>query len=244
MLQQRNASITPQPFPFTDAASHAISPSCMNDPVLIFFVALAAFISYRLFSVLGTRGGHEPRKDADPGMRTADTPAVKRDPENDDDTDRVPTQLPAWAETVREHYPGFEPSHFLDGARSAYEMIVQAFARGELEQVRSYVDAEVLKAFEVAVDGRRQADQIMDVTFVGIERSEVEDVSVHPGRLDVTVAFRSDQIRVVRDKDGEIVDGDPNRIDLVRDRWTFSRPVQSADPNWTLTATHAAPAAT
>lgn len=212
----------------------------MNDPVLIFFVALAAFLSYRLFSVLGTRGGHEPKDAERPVPPSPERKEAKAEDAVEDAAPRERDAVPAWAQTVREHYPSFDPGHFLEGARSAYEMIVQAFARGDLDEVQPFVDPEVLKAFEVAVDGRGQAGQVMDVTFVGIERSEVEDVEVHPSRLDVTVAFRSDQIRVVRNEAGEVVDGDPNRIDLVRDRWTFSRPTASDDPNWTLTATHAA----
>jgi predicted lipid-binding transport protein (Tim44 family) len=49
--------------------------------------------------------------------------------------------------------------------------------------------------------------------------------------------FASNQVRVSRDKDGNVVEGDPSRIDLVRDRWTFSRKTASSDPNWVLVAT-------
>ncbi|MEM9232852.1 MAG: Tim44/TimA family putative adaptor protein [Pseudomonadota bacterium] len=214
----------------------------MNDPVLIFFVALAAFLSYRLFSVLGTKGGHEP-KDADAERVRA---SISGNDNAEADSDRAETDplprapLPAWAETVTQHYPAFEHERFLDGAKSAYEMIVQSFARGELGKIRDYVDPAVMKTFEVAVDGRQNAGQTMDVTFVGIEKADVVSAELRSNHIEVVVDFKSDQIRMVRDADGNIVDGDPNRIDLVRDRWTFSRPAHSTDPNWILTATDGA----
>lgn len=209
----------------------------MNDPVLIFFVALAAFLSYRLFSVLGSRGGHEPKDGervqaplsgadrAEAGQAQPEAPRRPQEP------------LPAWAETVTEHYPGFDHTQFLDGAKAAYEMIVQGFARGDLEKIRPFVDPSVFKTFEIAVEGRRNAGQTMDVTFVGIDKVEVVNASLQSRHVEVVLDFKSDQIRVVRDGNGEIVEGDPNRIDLVRDRWTFCRPLGSTDPNWTLTAT-------
>ncbi len=205
----------------------------MLDPMLIFFVVLAAVLSYRLFMVLGTRGGHEPEE------REAYSP--RRDPQNDEAAERAPRvdrgPVPAWVHTVRESYPEFDPDHFLSGAKAAYEMIVTAFAKGDLTEVRPFLDAQVMKAFEIAVEGRQNAGQSMDVTFVGIEKAEVIRAEEMADRVEVTVAFQSDQTRVVRDANGKIVDGDPNRIDLVRDHWTFSRAKSSRDPNWVLLAT-------
>jgi predicted lipid-binding transport protein (Tim44 family) len=211
----------------------------MDDPMLIFFAALAAFLSYRLFTVLGTKGGHEPEEQevARPRNPATDLPLDDEQPM----VERGP--VPPWAETVRAHYPGFDHRGFVEGAKSAYEMIILAFAQGDFERIRAYVDPQVMKAFEVAVDGRRNAGQTMDVTLVGIERAEVIDARVQSEHVEVTVEFQSDQIRVTRDSEGELVDGDPNRIDLVRDRWTFARPLSSTDPNWTLVATDSAAAA-
>ncbi|MEM9989666.1 MAG: calcium-binding protein, partial [Pseudomonadota bacterium] len=104
----------------------------MFDPTLLFFIGLAGFLSYRLFTVLGTRGGHEP-EDADRYTPMAPRPAEA------DNTPRPPeakadeTPAEPWVLTVRENYPGFEPKEFIEGAKSAYEMIVQGYASGELK---------------------------------------------------------------------------------------------------------------
>lgn len=211
----------------------------MTDPVLILFIALAGFLTYKLFSVLGTRGGHEP-SDAEraAAARAARGPATDEQPTAQPVKSDKP--LPPWAQTVAEHYPAFDPDEFLTGARAAYEMIVQAYAKGDLGEVRRFIDPDVLRTFEVAVDGRRGHKQTMEVTFVGIESADVVESRVVHDQVEVEVAFKSDQIRVVRDAEGEIIDGDPNRIDLVRDQWTFARPTSSQDPNWTLVATDGA----
>lgn len=207
----------------------------MNDPVLIFFVALAAFLSYRLFSVLGTKGGHDPRDNEAP--RPVPVPDAVADAADEVKTESHRKPDAPWVATVKADLPDFDAKHFVEGAKSAYEMIVTAYANGDLGDIKPYIDSDVFGAFDAAVASRAEAGQTMDVTFVGIESAEVENAKREGDRVKVTVSFRSDQIRVTRDDQGEVIDGDPNRIDLVRDRWTFARPAGSRDPNWILIAT-------
>lgn len=228
--------------------AHAVSNDSdfMNDPVLIFFVVIAAFLSYRLYTLLGSKGGHEPT-DAERERIGLPTGRPERDGQGTQEDEAVVAPrsdakpLPAWAETVRADYADFDPDEFVTGAKAAYEMIIEAFANGRLDDVRAYVDPDVMRTFEIAVRGRDNAQQTMEVTLVGIERAEVVEAKRQSAHLDVTVKFRSDQIRVTRNAEGDVIEGDPNRIDLVIDRWTFSRPLSSTDPNWTLTATEAEP---
>ena len=214
------------------------------DPTIIIFVALSAFLAYRLFSVLGTRGGHEPEEGERPSLAPVPTERTSEPAEEAPAPEAPRGPIPAWAEAIRKDDPDFDPRAFETGAKAAYEMIVTAFASGDLAEVAPYLDPAVRKAFEVAIDGRQGAGQTMEVTFVGIESASVTEAHRESEHHEVTVDFVSDQIRVTRDASGEVIDGDPNRIDLVRDRWTFARPADARDPNWTLVATDgAAPAA-
>ena len=209
------------------------------DPSIFIFIALTAFLSYRLFTVLGTKGGHEPDESERPVLAPVPNDGGSASEEAAEAAPMRVRPVPAWAEGIREDDPGFDAHAFQEGAKAAYEMIVTAFVRGDLSEVAPYIDPSVRKAFEVAIKGRENAGQAMDVEFVGVEAADVVRAERESAHHEVTVDFRSDQIRVTRDKSGEVIDGDPNRIDAVRDRWVFSRPVTSTDPNWTLIATNA-----
>ncbi|NHK28104.1 Tim44 domain-containing protein [Parvularcula flava] len=204
------------------------------DLTTIIFAALAGFICYRLYTVLGTRGGHEPDEQEEPPFAKQAEDVQATMPE--EPVSRTENE-PGWAEPIRDAWPDFRAGEFLYGAKSAYEMIVEAFAGDRLAEVKPYLDPGVYRAFEAAVKSRRDAGQTSELNFVGIENASFAGYNVENGMLRITVDFRSDQVRVLRDQNGEIIEGDPNRIDLVRDRWTFARPLKSRDPNWILVET-------
>lgn len=211
------------------------------DLTLIIFAALALFLSYRLFNVLGTRGGHEPEEHDRPVLRPVGANDTGHDADEALQQRPEPVtpqeELPAWAQTVRETAPRFEPKEFLEGAATAYEMVVQGFADGDLSSVRGFVDAEVLGSFEEAIAARVDAGQRVELTFVGIETPKVLSVERDADELRAEIEFRSEQVRAVRDAEGKVIEGSDEQVISVTDRWVFTRPVRSNDPNWTLVAT-------
>ena len=209
------------------------------DPVLLFFAGVAAFVIFRLISVMGTRTGHEQNHDLEAVQRAASARAseeLRDDPAADDDA-APPKPVSTNARVLRDADPQFDEAEFLGGARGAYEMIVEAFASGDLKSIRPYLNDSVYAAFKGAVTDRDAAGYTSDLKFVGIEHAAITESAVENDALVAIIEFTSNQVRVTRDKDGEVVDGDPNRIDLVKDRWKFSRKRNSNDPNWTLVAT-------
>ncbi len=207
------------------------------DPTLIVFIALTAFIAYRLYSVLGARTGEERQRDVE-GLQRARQPRQERDVEDPAETKAV-TMAPVStaAEPLRAADPAFDEKSFIEGARSAYELIVEAFASGDLKSIRRFLSPSVFEAFRSAVTARESAGHRSDLKFVGIDDAKIGASRVEDGNLVAVTDFRSNQVRTTYDKAGVVVDGDPARIDLVRDRWTFTKPVNSSDPNWTLVAT-------
>lgn len=207
------------------------------DPTLIVFIALTAFIAYRLYSVLGARTGEERQRDVE-GLQRARQPRQERDVEAPAEAKAV-TMAPvsAAAEPLRAADPSFDEKSFIEGARSAYELIVEAFASGDLKSIRRFLSPSVFEAFRSAVTARESAGHRSDLKFVGIDDAKIGASRVEDGNLVAVTDFRSNQVRTTYDKAGAVVDGDPARIDLVRDRWTFTKPVNSSDPNWTLVAT-------
>ncbi len=209
------------------------------DPVLLFFAGLTAFILFRLMSVMGTRSGHEQRHDLD-GLQAKAAASQRQadDAEGDQQGDEAaPTPVSTNARVLREADPAFDESEYLDGARAAYEMIVEAFASGDLRSIRAYLSDSVYDAFRGAVVAREEAGQSADLKFIGVDHAAIVDSQVDQDRMRAVTEFTSNQVRVTRDKDGNVVDGDPNRIELVKDRWTFSKKRSSRDPNWILVAT-------
>lgn len=211
------------------------------DPVLLFFIGVAGFVLFRLFSVLGTRTGHEARHEADPRPRSSgdENAAARADTTADDAEDAPVVPVSTNARVLREADARFDEGEYLSGARLAYEMIVEAFASGDLKSIRAFLGDSVYDAFKQAVVAREEAGHAADVKFVGIEHAAIVDADVDDDWMTAVTEFTSNQVRVTRDKEGEIVDGDPNRIELVKDRWTFAKKRSSRDPNWTLIATGA-----
>ncbi len=212
------------------------------DPVLLFFIGVAGFVLFRLFSVLGTRTGHEARHEIDARLqrRAEDDVSAEPDRAEEDEAGEPVRAVSTNARVLREADADFDENQYLAGARMAYEMIVEAFASGDLKSIRAFLGDSVYDAFKQAVISREKAEHAADVKFVGIEHAAIVDAAVDEEWMTAVTEFTSNQVRVTRDKDGNVIDGDPNRIDLVRDRWTFARKRASRDPNWMLIATGAA----
>jgi predicted lipid-binding transport protein (Tim44 family) len=207
------------------------------DPTLIIFIALSAFIAYRLYSVLGARTGEERQRDVEGLQRAKTQPDVRA---SDDETPATPKPLPpvtAAAEPLRAADETFDERAFLEGARGAYELIVEAFAAGDLKSIRRFLSPSVFEAFRAAVAAREAAGHRADLKFVGIEDAKIASSRVEDGAMIAVTNFTSNQVRATYDKNGVIIDGDAARIDYVKDLWTFSRPVNASDPNWMLIAT-------
>jgi predicted lipid-binding transport protein (Tim44 family) len=134
----------------------------------------------------------------------------------------------------------FDPRHFLSGARSAYEMIVLAFANGDRRALKDLLSAEVYESFETAIKDREKLEQKTETRFVSIDKAELVGAEARDRAAQLTVRFVSQMVSVTRDKAGTIVDGNPDKVTDITDVWTFARDVTSRDPNWKLVGTGSA----
>jgi len=136
----------------------------------------------------------------------------------------------------------FHPAEFIAGAKSAYEIIVMAFANGDRQTLKSLLADPVYKRFEHAIEQREKQNLTVESEFIGVERADFLDVSLKDRVAKITIKFISDLVSITRNEDGNVVEGDPTKIKRVTDVWTFSRDVGSSDPNWKLVGTAAATA--
>ena len=211
---------------------------------LIVLAGIAVFLILRLRSVLGSREGFEK-----PSLPVGDEarPTPRRNFEvidggpDQDITDHVPEGSPAAVAlaSMKKADPAFNVGEFLHGARAAYEMILMAFERGEIETVKPYVSDQVYATFADVIESRRREGLTVQSTFVGIRELSLADATFDQGSGEgaVTVRFTGELTSVVRDAAGQIVEGNPNEIRRQRDVWTFARIMGSNDPNWQLVAT-------
>lgn len=216
---------------------------------ILIFAMIAAFVFFRLRSVLGRRTGNERRpQDAFSGQMERETareanvvtlPEREREREAAAIAEKIAgTPLEAGLTQIKLADREFDPAKFVAGARAAFEMIVTAFAAGNLGKVKAFLGREVYENFAEAVASRQRAQQTAETTVVGIKASDIVEARMDGRTAFVTIKFISEQINVVRDKAGEVAEGDPNLVSGVTDVWIFSRDTRSRDPNWTLVETH------
>jgi predicted lipid-binding transport protein (Tim44 family) len=136
--------------------------------------------------------------------------------------------------------PSFDPEQFLEGAKSAYEMIVMAFAGGNKRSLRQLLGEDVYDGFIGAIDEREERGETVDSSFIGIDKADIIEAERKRKSAQVTVKFVSQLITATTDKKGKVIDGDPKKVREVTDIWTFARDITSRDPNWKLVATEAA----
>ena len=240
----------------------------MFDIYTIIFLALAVFIFIRLRSVLGQRTGRE-RPPYDPYSRrdAAKAPNTPTDKVVNFPGTTEPAPVPApvepidpdapvparWAgvaevgsavanglDAIAAQEPGFDVKHFVTGARSAYEMIVVAFAEGDRAALKDLLAKDVFDGFASAITERDQRGEKMETRFVSVDKAEIIEAMVKGRTAQITMKFVSQLISVTRSKAGAVIDGDPEVVADVTDVWTFSRDLGARDPNWKLVATEAA----
>ena len=131
----------------------------------------------------------------------------------------------------------FRDKDFLKGARTAFEMVLEAFAAGDVKTLKTLLDGPVYERFAAAIREREKAGHTLESTLVGIEKSEILAAEVQDRHADITVKFVTTQVHATRDASGEIVEGDANAVAPVTDIWTFRRDIRSSNPNWVLVAT-------
>jgi predicted lipid-binding transport protein (Tim44 family) len=230
------------------------------DIYTIIFLALAVFIFLRLRSVLGQRTGRE-RPPYDPysarDVRTSPNDkvvalpgripdAAQKSAEPAEPAERWKgiaesgTALAAGLDAIVREDKSFDAKHFLTGARAAYEMIVMAFAAGDRRQLKNLLGREVYDGFDAAISERERNGHTVETRFVSIDAADITNAEQRGKTAQITVRFVSQLVSVTRDRDGNVIDGSPDKVTDVTDVWTFSRDVSSRDPNWKLVATEAA----
>ena len=214
---------------------------------IVLLAMVAAFLGLRLYSVLGKRSGHEQEhmpRNIEP--RANDRRAL------DDAKPHVPDIVPAPAGAPNMVYDStsesgmreilsadrnFDVGRFVEGAQAAYGMILEAFWKGDKEELKSLCDDDVYESFAEVIDAREKRGEILENQLVRIDSARISAADYRRPVARITVQFDADIAAVVKDKKGNLIGGSLSDAAETHDVWTFSRDLSSANPNWLLDET-------
>jgi predicted lipid-binding transport protein (Tim44 family) len=211
---------------------------------IVILALVALFIGLRLYSVLGERTGHEQPilKPADPEAEARmQPPATARatarpTPVEPDELAYLPMAGPG-VRALLAADPSFDVGRFLEGSKSAYQLILEAFWKGDIDAIRPFVDDHVHETFAAAIKQRTKDGLVLDNRLIAIDQAVIAGAEVDRGLALVTVRFEADIAAVTRNAAGQVVAGSMSDAIQTRDRWTFRRNIASRDPNWLLVET-------
>jgi len=185
---------------------------------IILLAMIAGFIILRLRNILGKKTGHEGKSTSvfDEKDYNQFKLQVKNKP------------------IIKEDLEDTEKKQFLKGAEIAYESILTSFAKGEKEKLKKLLTKDIFESFDQAIDYRNKENIKSELTFIGFKESKVEKFEKIKDEYFSTVKIVCEIISVKKDKNENIIEGDPDKIKIVTDYWKFSKNVTNKNPNWFL----------
>lgn len=225
------------------------------DFMTFFFIVVSAIVFFQLNNVLGRRSGNErpPEKrnnnqDSNSNTELNDNNVVTLPTKGRSETLEMKYQIiddfiekgtPINDElrNILDHDQSFDPKEFQGGAKIAYEMIVMSFADGDRKTLKNLLSREVYESFAAALNERDARSEVIKSSFVGIEKVNITGAEIKNDEALLNLRITSQLISATYDKNGEIIDGDPEAVSEVVDLWTFAKNIKSKNPNWKLVGT-------
>ena len=194
---------------------------------IIIFAIIAIFLVYRLKSILGqnSEGNKQNNK-------------IDLDKKHFSNVVNLGNKkLNTNKDTISSVDPSFNEKEFLQGAQNFFQMVINCFVKGDLKDVVNFIDDRLIKNFQSVINERLVDEETLKIDVVNINSIEIKDVKTLKNFLRVSVLFETEQIKVLKDNKGKIIDGDQKNTILVRDLWTFEKKIKSKDINWKLVET-------
>lgn len=216
---------------------------------LIFLTVLVAFIVARLYSVFGSNGENKNirvvfkslDKDLDKDLEKKLVENITQVVQEGKDIDSLATVVNIESLNDKEKalasVPNFNKANFLRSACRVFEMILQAFNSGNIENIRGLVSKKIWDAFSSVLAERKENNMTSEVDFICFDKTEIKDVKLLKNSVKVVVEFISEQVNILKNDKGEVIEGDENFVQKITDVWTFERSLNAKSNNWTLVST-------
>ncbi len=197
---------------------------------IIIFAVIAIFLVYRLKNILGQNSeGNEQNNQIDIGKKEFSN-VVKL---GNLDIDKTKANK----SSISKIDPTFNEDEFLKGAQNFFQMVINSFVKGDLQDIVKYIDDKLVKNFKSVIDERLKEGESLKIEILKVKSIKIKDVKELKISLRLSVLFETEQIKVLNDKTGKVIDGDPKKSILVKDLWTFEKEIKSKDINWKLVET-------
>ena len=215
--------------------------SAYLDIIILLFVVVMVFA--KLKNLLGTRPENETEISKESAAKIFDILMQehnKRHPQAEKGGEELKADESGLSESEKNlrAIPGFNRNKFLNGAKKAFEIIVTSFAKGDVDTLENLVGKTLLKKFKDIIARRKEEGISAETDFIGFNEAISTDAKITKSNLaKISVKFVSEQVNILRDKNGEVLEGDENFIQSITDVWTFERGLNATTPNWLLVST-------
>jgi len=216
---------------------------------IIILALIAGFVLLRLRSILGDKVGNDHPQyfnkpivlpDKQEPIVQLDEKSLKAKPPVETDAyfaGLAPGAVTDALVAIKAKDPTFVATHFLEGAKAAFEMVFDAFTKGDKPTLNMLLADRIFQDFSKEIDARAGAENKTEHTLVSVAAKDIIHASLEGNMAHLTVHFTSEQMTVVRDSKGTIVEGNPSDIHTIENDWTFERDVTSKSPNWKVIET-------
>ena len=197
---------------------------------ILIFGVIAVFLILRLKNILGTKTDINDQNvnNKETSKNFSNIIPLKTNKNNSSSGD---------VEKILKVDPKFNVDDFLFGSTTFFKMVLESFAKGEIDNIAEYLKASVLKSFKSAINERIKEKETEIIELISIKKNEIRSVNITKTSIKISVFFETLQIRALMNKDSKVIDGDKDNEILVKDEWVFERKINSDNPNWVLVET-------
>ena len=201
---------------------------------ILIFAIIAVFLIFRLKNILGTKTGFEDsnfnKNKTENNIANVVSIDRKKTTQSNDIENKEMLK-------IKEIDKTYDHIQFIEGSQIFFKMVLDAFVEGNLDKVKEFIKPSVLKNFNSVIKERNKESETLIINLKSINKTEIFSSEINKTVLRISVLFESFQIKALKDKDNNLIDGDLNKEILVKDIWVFERKINYLNPNWTLIET-------
>ena len=200
---------------------------------ILIFAIIAVFLVFRLKNMLGTKTDSNDLQTKDESIKSNNSNVINIDTKNSKDSNIIDKETIK----IKEIDNTFDKNDFLSGSQVFFKMVLDGFVNGDLNKVKEFIKPSVFKNFKLAIDERIKEKETLIIDIKSTNKIDILSSKITRSAISINVVFETFQIKALKDKNDNIIDGDINEEILVKDVWVFERKINNENPNWTLVET-------